>query len=281
MDGAATIATTPQDITAALAYVVNEQDHRQAALEHHLGPNGIRGLDSYLHLPDPPPRIVVYIDEITAIAGPAAALNYTRDEIQANTNYLAEIAQRGRSAGVALRIMTQRPTLLGTFGSNTVGGGIFSSLAQRFHFDREAESLKAAFNHCERISNRVLTLIASGTAGRCAYAYARPEDYGRVKAGQIAWVSPEQARQFALGYEGPPAAPPNPNLHTTRTTVMHPARFWAGWLVAAWIVMFFLAPQSAYDIAGFMFGRVIEALDALGDTPPPDSLELQLPTAAP
>ena len=203
--GAASLVSTAEGFTKALRWVAKEMDRRQQVLA--TTPNkatGTLGIDKFDDLDEPWPRVIVYLDEFPGIAGTEALIDVTREEVLERSSYIAAIVKRGRSAGVNAVIITQRPTIAGTFGFNgEIGGGIFASTTQRLHFDRETESLKAAFNHCGPGSPAVLKAITENLPGRVAYAYAEASDGGKVMAGQVMWLTQQQARAAAANYTGP------------------------------------------------------------------------------
>ena len=203
--GAASLVSTGQGFTRALRWIAKEMDRRQQVLATTPNPStGTLGVDKFDDLPNPWPRIVAYMDEFPAIAGTEALVEVEREEVLQRSSYIAAIVKRGRSAGVNAIIITQRPTIAGTFGFNgEIGGGIFASTTQRLHFDREGESLKAAFNHCGPGSPAVLRAITENLPGRVAYAYAEQADGGKVMAGQVMWLTQQQARAAAENYSGP------------------------------------------------------------------------------
>jgi len=222
LEGAATLVSTSAGASRALSWGVKQMNDRQATLEATPNPStGTVGIDKFDDLPEPWHRIVFYIDEAPAVLGEEAMLGLIEDlerdgcpeeqipkraqqALQRRRTTVAAIVKRGRSVGVNLVLMTQYPTVGGTFGGNsTIGGGIFRALTQCCHFDRDTESLKAAFTHAGKGTPKVLRKIEDNRPGRMAYCYAQEQDGGSVRAGQVIWLTQEQARQSALAYEGP------------------------------------------------------------------------------
>lgn len=204
-DGAATRVSEPQDVLDALAYVDHVLTERQAELGRTMNPEtGTPGVDNFQSLPEPWHQIVVYIDEAPALFGDEALLDYNKEEIDLMARTVAKIVKRGRSAGVALVLVTQYPTKEGTFNQADVGVSIRANIPQRVHCDRVAQSLHAVFDSGKAIPQEVLAQLSAGLPGRIGYQFAVEGDGGAVKAGQVTWVTPSKAREFALGYDGPP-----------------------------------------------------------------------------
>jgi hypothetical protein len=179
-------------------------DRRQKEMGAYRNPDNDRlGVDKYEQLPDHDPDLVVYLDESPAVIGPEAFLDYDVDEIEHNMRSVAKIVKRGRSSRVRLVLITQRPTIAGTFGPTAIGGGIMNNIAQRIHCDRDHESLYAAFNHCSPITAMDLKRLEQGFEGRVAFAFCDRKDRGAVNVGQVLWVEPDQAAAIAASRTEP------------------------------------------------------------------------------
>jgi len=210
LDGAATIATTPEQWCETFERFTTEQNHRQAICENYVDPaTGIRGLDNINELP-PQERLPawrLYVDEVSGVLGKATLIRATnkaaRDDLIRQMDYMAscvtEIVQRGRSTGIHLVLITQRPTVVANFADGSVGAAIFANMEQQAHGDAKGDSLDMAFDHCGRPDPEVVRLVkAAGKPGRMAYSFGCEADGPDVQVGQVVKISKEQARSFAI-----------------------------------------------------------------------------------
>lgn len=202
-EGAATLVTGLEQYDRAMTWGVKQMESRQTAMANwHNHRTNTRGVAHFTHMGQDLPRIVFYIDEVASVIGTEAALDKDEKKIvERVAKNVAKIARLGRSAGVHLIIVTQRPTLDGTFAES--GGVIQANLKGRIHFDRDAISLQHAFGNGSGITTSVLRQLEMGGPGRCIYSHLDPAQQGRPLAGQIWWLTDEQCRPFAERYDGP------------------------------------------------------------------------------
>lgn len=211
-------ATTPHGHQRALRWAVAEMRARQQLCATHQAPDGTIGVPDIHHLPFHTPRLVVVIEEMSAIAGDEA---YAPEDdetpkdaaarVEENSRNVVALAKRGRSAGVHLIGITQYPTVEGTFGANRMGGSIHANFGSRLHLDRIAISLRATFDKGDGIPDTVLRTVAAGRKGRGAYTHLDPADDGRVRACQIWWIDPADLADLART-----TPPPADNAYATR-----------------------------------------------------------------
>jgi len=114
------------------------------------------------------------------------------------------VARRGRKYGIHQLYVTQRPTIEASFLPGR-GGVIQGNTPGRVHFgDRDPNSLRAAFNGSTGVKRSVLMALEASTGpGRVLYTRLNPADAMQVMAGQVWWITPDQAAGFAHRYEGP------------------------------------------------------------------------------
>ena len=219
---AAALVDTLEGSARVLAWARQQMERRQAI--RRTTPNPRTGTTGVAHIDQTGqhhPAITVILDEFAAIGGEEAATEKDDkpvvDRILADT---ARIAKQGRSDKVHLVIVTQRPTIEGTFA--TGGGAIQANLKARLHFDRDADSLKAFAKGTARIGPAALRDLNTATgAGRCLYVHLNPADGGTVHAGQIWWLEDEQCRPFAERYTGPPPMTFDPEPVATERFTPH------------------------------------------------------------
>lgn len=207
---AATIVSDGADILKVLKYACDALFWRQEQLENYVDPVTRRkGLADYRLLPPHLrwPQIVIYIDEAPGVFGDEAFLTFDGDVnlIKEVSSRAAIIAKRGRFVGVTLVIVTQYPTLDGTFGNNRLGPGIRANCSARVHLDRNTQSLYSVFDSCSQIPPKVLQLMEDNVPGRGGFVFLDDERLGVPASLQAVWIDPDDALNYALGYQGPPA----------------------------------------------------------------------------
>jgi DNA segregation ATPase FtsK/SpoIIIE-like protein len=144
-------------------------------------------------------------DEFPSLAGnEAASDDYELELVDGIISDAVEVARRGRKYGLHQVHVTQRPTVEATY--RRAGGVMQANMPARIHLgDRDAESLKAAFRGSSGVKRSTLrALEAAELPGRALYARLDPADGKAVMAGQLWWITPDQAAGFAHRYEGPP-----------------------------------------------------------------------------
>jgi len=210
-DGAVSTARTPEEILGALIWANQQMEQRWDEMLDAPHPTlGTKGVDTFLDLPEPPERISILIDEMPAVTGDEADTVIVNGEevdlARLATPLVAALAKRGRKTGINMVTVTQRPTIEGTFKQGKGGGAIVANFKAVLHFDRDSQSLSAAFGGSNRIPDQVLHMATANVPGRGIYAYLDPADGGRPGACQIWWITQEQARPFAerfVAQEGP------------------------------------------------------------------------------
>lgn len=205
LDGAAIIGDE-DDAPAIIGTVYRKMNQRRRVLAKSPNPmTGTIGVANYRQLPELWRHIVLNVDEAPAVFGDEAALTYDPETLGRLRNQLASIAKRGAKVGVYVNLGSQYPTIEGTFGAGSFGGAIKSQLGARIHFDRNTESLHAVFRNGGAINRETMRFLENGPPhGRAAYSHLNGDERGQVSAVQVTWIEPENIRQFALKYPGPP-----------------------------------------------------------------------------
>jgi hypothetical protein len=181
LDGHASVADTPPGMWAMADHVYGLMRARQERVK-------TAGVDSWLDLPDPGPRVVFIIDESANLISPALK-DERRPYAMATSQLVTSMAQMARSAGVHLVIIAQQP---GVDSYGWAGGQTRLNIGARMIIGR-TESIWVRELFVGDIEPSVVYALAADVRGRAVYQGLAVSDGGRACKGQVFYLSQDDA----------------------------------------------------------------------------------------
>ncbi len=194
--GAASRVTTLAGAAAAYQAEVEELERRAQLM-------AAEGVSHYSAV-GLPPRQVIFDEGPSFTSVEGIACPEDAELVDQIITCMTTVGRRGRKYGIHQLYVTQRPTIEASFLPGR-GGVVQGNTPARVHFgDRDPQSLRAAFNGSIGVKRSVLRALEASTGpGRVLYARLSPAEGMQVMAGQVWWITEDQAAGFAHRYEGP------------------------------------------------------------------------------